>query len=116
MRYVVALFVAGFIISGGILYGVWARWAFERDLRQSLRQQQQAGKLPPELRAVDFETADLSQKLGDFQMSLPRKQEQRLKISIFLSDFWYLWMPTVIAGCLVVAAVTGWRQRHQKDG
>jgi hypothetical protein len=109
------LAVAAVIIALGFAYS----WLTMRSLHaqiadhigQSLREQKQAGTLPPEWQGIDPDTADV-EKLGDFQMQLPRGMETRLQISLWINDLWYLWAPLVVAVCVLLAMFTGRRSGH----
>jgi hypothetical protein len=59
MHYAKALAVAGLLIVAGAGYAWLTLRSFDSRLRQSLRQQQRAGTLPPELQGVDIETVDV---------------------------------------------------------
>jgi hypothetical protein len=106
MRYAVALVVAAAITGCLIFYVRRTDRVIEQAIRQMLAKQQQAGTLPPELQDIDPRTADLG-KLGDFQTSLPRGIERRVKLSYWLAGYWFVWVPLVVVLCLGVASMVG---------
>lgn len=103
MRYVIALVVAALLIGGGFLFAHQTEHSLEKLIRDGLRKQKEAGSLPPELQNVDPDAA----KLPDFQMQLPAAWETRLKMSFMLREWWYIWAPLTVVGCLAVAALVG---------
>jgi hypothetical protein len=113
MRYVVALVVAALLIGGVVLYIRQTDRVLEQAIRQALMKQQQAGTLPPELQGVDLQTVNLKE-MGGFQMSLPVGLEQRLKLSLMLTDFWYVWGPLVVVICLGAASLVGFATKPEK--
>jgi hypothetical protein len=107
VRYTIALAVSLLLIGGGFLFIRQTHHSLREMVREGLRKQKQAGTLPPDLQGVDIETVD---KLPDMQISLPRAMETRLKLSLWLSELWYLWVPATVAVCLAAAAVLGRRR------
>src|SRR4051812_8312896 len=103
MRYGVALLVAVLVIATGGLFAWLTIREVEGELRNSLRRQQEAGELPPELQGVDIESVDIRQ----FAMKLPPEQEGRLALAQGLAGLWYIWAPLVVILCLAVAALVG---------
>jgi hypothetical protein len=101
MRYVIALVVAALLIGGGFLFVHQTYRSVQELVRQGLRKQKQAGTLPPELQNVDIDAAELL----DMQIQLPAAWETRLKVAFLLQDWWYIWMPLTVSGCIAVAAV-----------
>jgi hypothetical protein len=102
--YAVWLCVAVAVIVSGFLFNWLTTRSFQELIRQSLRNQKQAGTLPPEWQSIDVETVDIS-KLGDFQMKVPHAMELRLQIALFLTDLWYVWIPIVVLLCLAMATI-----------
>ena len=113
MRYAVALTVAAVIIGGAVLVVRGTVPTLERTMRQMLSKQQQAGTLPPQFQGVDLQTADLS-TMRDFQMTLPTSMVRRLKISYWLTDFWYIWGLLVVIVCLGIASLFGAATKAEK--
>jgi hypothetical protein len=105
MRYLVALVVAAVLIAGLALFARQTFRDFEGRLRQSLREQKEAGTLPPQWRGIDVETVDVW-SLG-FQMKVSREQQSRLHAAMILSDVWFVWAPAVVLLCLAAAFVIG---------
>ncbi len=109
-RYVIALAVAALLIAGGALYARLTFRSFEAQVRRSLRQQQEAGTLPPELQGADIDAVNVWD--GGFQMKLTRGQEAWLQAALVLADLWYVWAPLVVGLCLGAAALAGRWRRH----
>jgi len=103
MRYWVALGCAAIIIAGGVLFAWVTKRQIESQIRSTFRQQKANGELPPELQDVNIETADIRA----FSVKLPPNQEARLALAQFISTFWFIWTPVVIALCLGLAAIVG---------
>jgi len=99
--------VAALVIIVGFGFSWQTTRSFHDQLRQSLREQKQAGELPAEWQGIDPDTVDIS-KLG-FQMKVPRGMETRLQIALLLTDLWYVWVPLVVAVCFVIALFIGRR-------
>jgi hypothetical protein len=101
VRYLIAIVVAGLLIGGAAFF---VRQTF-RDImvhvRQALRNQKEAGILPPELRDVDIEAA----VLPDMVISLPASLQRRLQLAYWATDFWYVWAPLTVVSCLGLAFV-----------
>ena len=104
MRYVIALAAAALIIFAGALFVRQTDRSLKQFVRQSLKQQEAAGTLPPEFQDIDIDAAD---RLPDMQMSLPHSWELRRKTAMWLEDFWYLLAPLTVILCLGVAALVG---------
>jgi hypothetical protein len=103
MRYFIAIVVAALLIGGGFLF-VHQTWrSLDEMVRDGMRKQKLAGTLPPELQNVDIDAG----KLPDFQMQLPAAWETRVKVAMALGDWWYIWTPLTVVGCLSVAALFG---------
>ena len=103
MRYIVAVIVAGLLVAGGILFVRQTYRGVEQEIRQSLLREKQAGTLPPEFQNVDIESG----KLPDMQISLPAGLDWRIKVSMWLEDFWHILAPLTVAICLAVAFLLG---------
>ena len=88
------------MIAAVAAFSWWNRNAAERAVRQRLRQQKARGELPPELRGVDTEAADLR----DFNIELPEDMMTRLAAARLLAASWYVWAPAVVGVSLGVAA------------
>lgn len=108
MRYAIALVVAVLLIAAGALFVRLTFRSFEAKVRESLRQQQQAGTLPPELQGADIESVNVWQ--SDMMVKVPRGEQARLEAAMLLSDTWYIWAPLVLAVCLGAAALAGRRR------
>jgi hypothetical protein len=104
MRYVIALIGAAVIIGGVTLYIRQMPGSIEEAVRQKLREAERAGKLPPEFQGVDIESPDL--RLPDFALRLPAEADERVQLAMFLSDYWFVWAPLVVAVCVGLAALT----------
>jgi hypothetical protein len=113
MRYVIALIAAGLIIGGVTFYIRQTDRSIEQAMRQALLRQQQAGTLPPEFQGVDLQSADLRQ-FGDFAIKLPEALEKRLQLTMFLSDYWYIWGPLTVILCLGAASLFGLVAKPEK--
>jgi hypothetical protein len=103
MRYGVALLVAVLVIAAGSLWAWLTIRQVEAQVRDSLRRQQEAGKLPPALQGVDVESVDIRQ----FAVQLPPEQEGRLALARALARLWYIWAPGVVLLSLAGAALVG---------
>jgi len=101
MQHAIWISVAALVIIVGFSFSWLTIRSFHTQLRQSLREQKQAGKLPAEWQDIDPDTVDIS-KLG-FQMKVPRGMETRLQIALLLTDLWYVWVPSVVVVCFVMA-------------
>ena len=98
------LVVAVLIILAGVLFVRQTYRSLNQFVRQTFKQQKAAGTLPPEFQDVDTDTVD---RLPDMQMSLPHPWETRLKMAMWIEDYWYLLAPLVVIVCLGVAALAG---------
>src|SRR5215216_3079175 len=109
MRYGVALLIAALVIAAGGLLAWLTIRQVEAEVRDSLRRQQEAGELPPELQGVDIGSVDIRQ----FTVKLPADQEGRLALARVLADLWYIWVLAVVLLCLAGAALVGrlWGRR-----
>jgi hypothetical protein len=108
LRYIPLWFwVATILIAAGFAFSWLTVRAFHAQVRQTLREQKAAGKLPAELQDIDPETWD-SSKI-DFQMKLPRGMETRLQIVFWLTDLWFVWVPLVFILCFIAAMLMGGR-------
>jgi hypothetical protein len=104
VRYGGAILIAVLIIAGIGLF-VWRTLRqFDVLVRETLRQQQEAGQAPPQLQNVDGDSPDLR----DFNMRLPAREQARIDLAQMLAATWYVWAPMTIAACLSGAAVFGW--------
>ena len=73
-------------------------------LRSALRDQQQAGTLPPELQGVDIRTVDL--RGLDLQVKVSADDQFRMQTALWLTDFGPILAVLVVAVCLGIAALT----------
>jgi hypothetical protein len=113
MRYVIATVVSAMLIGGVVLYIRQTSRLIEQTMRRALLKQQLAGTLPPELQGVDIQTADLS-KLGDFGMTVPAALMRRIRMTMALTDWWYIWGPLVLIVCFGSAALFGRATKCEK--
>lgn len=106
MRYVVAALVAILIIAGGFLFAWVTNRQTESQIRAAVREQQESGKLPPELEGKDIDSLQL-EDLRDFKVKLPASNQWRLDLARVVTVLWYIWAPAVIGLCFGVAAIIG---------
>src|SRR5207248_2086999 len=103
MQYAIWMGVAALVIIVGFGFSWLTIRSFHAQIRQSLREQKQSGRLPVEWQGIDPDTVDIS-KL-DLQMKLPSGTETRLQIAFSLTNLWYVWVPLVVAMCFVMAMI-----------
>jgi hypothetical protein len=103
MRYAVALLVAGVVVAATAAFSWWGCTLPERLARQQVRQLKERGELPPELRGLNPEAADLPElnvQLSDDALTL-------MAVARFLAITWQAWVPAVVVTCLGAAALFG---------
>ena len=101
MQYRIALVCAAIIIISGLLYSWITKRQVESQIRGSLRQLKESGELPPELRDVNIETADIR----SFSVKLLANQVAMLSFAQLISNYWFVWIPAIIVLCLGMAAL-----------
>jgi len=111
MRYLIALSIAGLIIATLAVFAWLTIRAFEERMRESLREQKQAGQLPAHLQNVDLESADIWKLMGDVKVKLPHDLLSRLSTALFIAKLWYVWAPAIMAVCLAIAGLLGHLRR-----
>ena len=103
-RIVVALLVAVALIASGVWFAIRTRRKFEKSMRSDdLRTMQADGTFPPELRDLNLDIIPLS----GFGMNVSPRDLRRVWIADLLQSLWWIWIPTVIGICLLIALTVG---------
>jgi hypothetical protein len=97
-------FIAAVFILAPFAYRSWVRHSIESHVRKSLREAKAAGTLTEDWKDIDPDSADIS-KVG-FQMKLPSGFETRLQLSMWLTEYWYVWAFLVVSICVTLAYLT----------
>ena len=100
--YGIAFLSAVAIIAAGIFFTHQTNQQLDErfeEIKQELKADKAEGKLPPELSNFDID----SLRLEDMGMPLPESFKFRVDLSRWMSDFWYVLIPLVLALCLGVA-------------
>ena len=99
MKYLVSCFVAAVLVGALFSYAKNCRQQFLADFRDSLRQERDAGRLSPSV--TDEEIAQATP--AGWDTSLDAKTVQLVTRADFIERLWFLWVPVVLALCLLLA-------------
>ena len=103
LRYGTALGVAAILILAGFFFvqtTVAEIKATSEQPRQRLKQQKADGTLPEHLKDADLDTVE-------FGMQVTPRMHRRINVSLLLADWWYIFIPLVVAMCLGAAFLLG---------
>lgn len=102
----IALLAAGLLIGYGLWFAIRTRRRFEKSMRSDeLRAMQADGTIPPELRDLNLDLIPLS----GFGMEVSSRELRRIWLADLLQSLWWIWIPAVLAVCLLIAAFVGSR-------
>lgn len=103
-RIVYALGAAGVLIGSGLWYAIRTRRRFEKTFRSDdLRAMQADGTLPAELRDANLDIMPLT----GFGMQVSSSELRRIWFADLLQSLWWIWIPAVLAVCVIAAALIG---------
>jgi hypothetical protein len=104
MRYIVAIVLAGLIIAGGAWFVRHTEQSLRQRVRASIKEDQAAGRLPPDIEAEQVDPAD-------WGIELPRSEMLRVQIAEAVTAWRFVLASAVLLGSLGIARLLGHLRR-----